>query len=196
MLGRKSLKWAAAMVIVLVTAGIAGLTSTAGYAGDGKVKADDEDAYRVGRFPVYTANIDTYETEVSTYLEVPESLTVEEKLQVIARKLSSDYFGKLPIELEKIEKRYGKKIAVINLRESSENQGVTNPLEMEGDTWAVLYFQGSCQGAITSTTLIESFLQRGYTGEWIDGVRFLYNGKSMEAVDAEHAPALYSITYR
>ena len=156
----------------------------------------DRNMYNDGMFPIYTADINTYEREISAYVSMPEDSSVKEKLDIIANKLSSDYFGNLPIVVTKIENKSGKKIAVISLNESKENQGITEPLKMKGDTWAIVYFQGSCQGTVTSTTLIESFLQKDYKGEWVDGVSFLYNNSSMNNVDGEHAPDLYEVDFR
>lgn len=46
---------------------------------------------------------------------------------------------------------------------------------------------------MTSTALIETILQREHDGEWIDGVKFLYNNS---VCDFQHAPELLNINYR
>ena len=42
-------------------------------------------------------------------------------------------------------------------------------------TWSSGYFQGSTGGNATVTKLIRTFLQEDFEGEWVDGVKFLYN---------------------
>ncbi|MHC1749291.1 MAG: hypothetical protein AB9856_13555 [Cellulosilyticaceae bacterium] len=142
---------------------------------------------------IYTADVDTYEkkTEMETY--IPQSLTLDEKLNVLIKTLSEVQFGGLPIEVMSIEKIDGKKVATVNLKESKENQGVTKPEDFKGDTWIGKYFQGSAGGSITATTLKETLLQKEYKGEWIDGVKFLYNGAP---IDFEHVGNLSEVIYR
>ncbi len=132
--------------------------------------------------PVYTANIDTYKRETEYYIIIPKKILLEEKLKVMADILTKS-FANLPIEVMRIDNKEGKLIAVINLKENSESNA----------TWNTLYFQGSCGGTVISTTLIETFLQRDYEGEWIDGVKFLYHGGD---VQFEHVADLEKINYR
>ncbi|MCF7957450.1 MAG: hypothetical protein K9M57_03270 [Phycisphaerae bacterium] len=40
-------------------------------------------------------------------------------------------------------------------------------------------FQGSAGGSATRYTLLETFLQPDYKGQWIDGIEFRYNGKKL-----------------
>ncbi|MCY6369325.1 hypothetical protein [Clostridium ganghwense] len=144
-------------------------------------------------FTVYTANVDTCAKEIGFYINISEDVPLIDKLNIIADKLSKSYFGGLPIEALKIEEKQGKKIAIINLKEFAENQGITDSSKLKGKTWRTQSFQGSTGGSITSTTLIETFLQREYEGEWIDGVKFLYNH---EDVDFMHVPKLYEVNFR
>lgn len=144
-------------------------------------------------YPIYTSNIYTFEKEVDGYIYINNSISLMQKLDTLANVLSEVYFDNLPIQVIKIEEVDKKKIAVVNLSESKENQGITNSNDYKGKSWSLLYFQGSTGGHITSTQLIETLLQRDYKGQWIDGVRFLYNSG---ACDYEHAPALKNISYR
>lgn len=136
-------------------------------------------------FPIYTANSDTYKPEVKHYIELPDDTEVEDKLKLIARELSRTYFGGLPIEVMKVEAQNGKKVAIVNLKEI--------PNCSSQISWARKYFQGSYGGTMTTTQLVESFLQREYTGEWIDGVQILYENRTVEY---EHVPELQSVVFR
>lgn len=145
--------------------------------------------------PIYTANIDTYKREVGVYTSLPKGKALEEKMDYIAETLSRQYFYGLPIEIVKIEAVDGRSVVVVSLEETPENQGITDITKFKGRSWAGTYFQGSAGGTITSTTLIETFLQKEYKGEWIDGVKFLYNGKE---IGFEHVEEINSgkINYR
>ena len=133
--------------------------------------------------PVYRANIDTYEREIDFYKILPKNISLKEQLQAIGNSLSEYYYNNSPIEVLKIENIDNKKIATIDLREDKGNEV----------GWANMFFQGSAGGTITSTTLTETFLQRDYDDECIDGVKFLYEGKDVEF---EHVFNLQEIIYR
>lgn len=143
--------------------------------------------------PIYTANILTYKDEIKYYMAIPKELSLEEKLSTIANKLSQYCFNGLPIEVLEIEKVEGKKIAIIDLKELSFNQGIDEYTKFIGSTWKTYYFQGTTGGAITSKQLVDTFLQKGYQGEWIEGVQFLYEG---EIIDYEHVFGLSDIHWR
>jgi len=104
---------------------------------------------------------------VDFYVGVPPELPLLQKLRLLADKMSVLRFNSLPLDVLRIETRAGKRIAVIGIREPENDQYA----------WGGGYFQGSTGGGITQVTLVESFLQRGYTGDWIDGVEFYYQGK-------------------
>lgn len=144
--------------------------------------------------PVYGANINDYKKEIKFYISIPKNDVLFDKLNIIAQKLSSLYFSSLPIEVTNIVTEENKKVAVINLKESKENQGINDPSKYKGATWATQYFQGSAGGTLTSVCLIETFLQRDYKGEWIDGVRFTYNGGPIDQFD--HVPNLSHTNFR
>lgn len=133
---------------------------------------------------IYGGNIDTYEREEVSKLSVSNSLPLEEKLGIVADRLSVDVFEGLGIELSEIDIIHGKQVAIINLTEKENAQGVT---------WNGMYFQGSAGGAITSVALGNTFLQREYDGEWIDGVKFVYNN---EKIKFQHVEGLSEANYR
>lgn len=144
-------------------------------------------------FPIYDANLYSYDREIILYISFPKTLKLREKLIEVGSKLSQYCFNGLPIELQEIKDVEGKKIAVVNLRESIVNEGKKDYAEYVGYTWNGNYFQGSTGGILTYTKLVETFLQKDYKGEWIDGVQFLYQGAE---VDFEHVPDLKNIVYR
>jgi hypothetical protein len=148
---------------------------------------------RYNIIPAYTADVNSYERKIGFYIKVPNDMPLKEKLDNVSKILSEQYFNNLPIEVLRIEELDGKKIVVINLEESKENQGVTDFEKLTGRTWATGFFQGSTGGTITSTTLVETFLQRESKDVWVDGVKFLYNNG---VCDFEHVPNLYKINYR
>ena len=133
---------------------------------------------------IYGANIDTYEQEVANQINVKNSLPLKEKLEIAAAALSKDVFEGLGIEVSEITSEGGKQIATINLTEKDNEQGMA---------WDTIYFQGSAGGSITLNSLRDTFLQGEYDGQWIDGVRFLYESQPIEF---EHVEGLSKISYR
>ena len=140
-------------------------------------------------FKIHTHDPNSYVEEIktSTYVAIREDLSLFEKLQLLADMLSRFRFGNLPINVLKIENRDTKKIAIVELE---EKEGRYFPW-----SWRGQYFQGSTGGAITTATLVETFLQRDYKGDWIDGVEFYYEGMPMRG-DWDHVPWLFGTIYR
>ena len=102
------------------------------------------------------------------YVATDDGAPLRNKVELIADILSSVYFHGLPVNVLRIENRDGKKIAIIDLKESN----------IEGaSSWRGGFFQGSSGGYWTTYVLANSFLQQDYGGEWIDGVVFCYEGK-------------------
>ncbi|MCD4711660.1 MAG: hypothetical protein K8R73_00110 [Clostridiales bacterium] len=133
---------------------------------------------------LYTGNIDTLEIENATQVRVESTASVEDRLLAITKGLSDQIF-KLPMELLEIREIFNQKIAIVNVMETRDSPDLY--------PWNTGYFQGSTGGAITSITLVESYLQNGYEGEWIDGVKFLYEG---ETIEFEHVFGLQQTQYR
>jgi hypothetical protein len=134
------------------------------------------------KLSIYTINENSLEPNESGTIEVNESLSLEDKLKALSKELSETKFDKLPIEVKSIDTVKGKKVATINLTDSSTKKWVPK-------------FQGSTGGAITANTLIENFLQSNNKskGEWIDGAKFLYNNNPIEY---EHVADLSTTQYR
>lgn len=133
---------------------------------------------------IYGGNIDSYEKEEVGYIELSDDLSLEDKLDMLADRLSSDVFEGLGIEVSEIAIIHGKQVAIVNLIENEEAADIG---------WSTRYFQGSAGGSITSVALSSTFLQKDYKGEWIDGVKFLYNDKEIEF---EHVQGLSEANYR
>lgn len=134
------------------------------------------------KLSIYTIDENSLEPNESSALEVDESLSLEDKLKELSKTVSEKRFDKLAIEVKSIDTVNGKKVATINLADSGTNKWVPK-------------FQGSTGGAVTSNTLIENFLQSNNKsrGEWIDGVKFLYNN---EAIEYDHVSDLSTVKYR
>lgn len=124
---------------------------------------------------------------VDCYVDTGRDQPVMQKLRVLADRLSRLKFSGLPIEVSRIDTVTGRRVVVIDLRELHEGY--------EPPTWRAGYFQGSTGGMITQTTLVHSFLQKDYRGEWVDGVRFLYQGEPIREGDWDHID-LSGVTYR
>ena len=151
---------------------------------------------KIDSFNIYTANIDSYKKEIKLNEKVARTLEEDQRmnqLKSIANSLSTNCFSGLPIEVIGIENINGKDIAIINLKESKENEGIVDSQKAKGETWQWQYMQGSAGGIITTISLEETILQREYTGKWIDGVEFLYNNNK---IIQQHAVKLENIIYR
>jgi hypothetical protein len=114
------------------------------------------------------ANTETYEKEKAGIVDVTSEMNIQEKVQHVADMLSQEAFDGLPIVVEEIKIIDGKAIAVVNLQDDHDK------------SWSSVYFQGSAGGTITKESIVETLLQRDYTGEWIDGVVLVYNGNEEE----------------
>jgi len=134
------------------------------------------------KLSIYTIDVNSLEPNESNTIEVNETLSLEDKLKALSKELSEKKFDKLPIEVKSIDTVKGKKVATISLTDSSTQKWVPK-------------FQGSTGGTVTANTLIENFLQSNNKsrGEWIDGVKFLYNNNPIEY---EHVADLSSTQYR
>ncbi len=133
---------------------------------------------------IYTADVDTFERGTAAEIRVKSDASVAERLEAITQGLSTHVF-KLPMEFLGIDLVFNQKVARVNLMENPKNPDLY--------PWNTGYFQGSTGGAITSISLIDSYLQPTYEEEWIDGVKFLYEG---ETIEFEHVYGLQQTQYR
>lgn len=143
---------------------------------------------------IVSQDINTDKEVTVATVNIGNDVTLEMKLSILANELSKQCFDKLPIRLVEIKEIDGKNIAVFDLRESEENEKIENWNNYEGKSWANNYFQGSAGGGHTTYTLQETFLQRHYDGNWVDGVQFLYKGEENKFF--QHVEGLNAIKYR
>lgn len=122
---------------------------------------------------------------IGYFVAVGERATLSEKVERIAGVLTKYHFHNHPINVLRIEDRNGRKIAIIDLRESEKERAFT---------WKGGFFQGSSGGGTTTYTLVNTFLQPDYTGKWVDGVEFYYEGKPISK-DWDHI-FLHGTMYR
>lgn len=137
---------------------------------------------------VQTADLYAYTLDYDNMINVPidgskveysgDILTAMNNLATI---LSDQAFNGLEIDIVNLENVDDKKIVTINLQDGDKGSWYN-------------YFQGSAGGLVTVRSLEETFLQRAYPGEWIDGVQFQYNGEPMPEFD--HTVGLESVIYR
>ena len=112
---------------------------------------------------IYTADSDNTDKIIEYgQIEIDRSKSIKEKLELLATNLKEVYFkgNNIDIEIDSIDTN---NIATINL--------------IDENSWLPL-FQGSTGAQITQNTIIETFLQREYTGEWIEGIKILVDDKS------------------
>lgn len=134
------------------------------------------------KLSIYSIDENSLEPNESSNFELDANSSLENKLKQLSKTLSEKKFDNLPIQVKSIDTVNGKKVATINLTDSNSKK------------WSSK-FQGSTGGAVTANTLIENFLQANNKskGEWIDGVKFLYDN---EKIEYEHASNLSDIQYK
>ncbi|WBW98888.1 hypothetical protein [Oceanirhabdus sp. W0125-5] len=153
------------------------------------VLKDGMNSESIDFMPLYNVDGNSMVKYVSSYCVMSKELELEEKLQELAHNLSLYIFEGLPISVKEIKNEGNKKIAYIDLKEKHEKIGNHYPIP----SWASNKFQGTSGGEATITRLVSAFLQPDYEGEWIDGVKFLYEGKD---VCFQHVQGLEETIYR
>ncbi|MEO0183036.1 MAG: hypothetical protein ABIL40_06140 [candidate division WOR-3 bacterium] len=124
--------------------------------------------YEADFFKVYGADNEANNEEINFYIKIPRYLSLLKKLEILADRLSRFEFQRHPINFLRVENRKGKKIAIVDLKEPDYSHAFT---------WRGGFFQGSSGGLSTTITLVKTFLQPDYQGEWIDGIEFYYEGE-------------------
>lgn len=135
-----------------------------------QVNTSEEETNEV--FKVYTLDVNDTEKKIEFKdVELNKDSTVEEKIKELCSVLEKEYF--------KDEN------AKIVFKSIDENNVATIDL-VNKDAWNQ-HFQGSTGGIISQATIVETLLQRDYTGEWIDGLNVVVDGTNEEEL-FEHAP--------
>lgn len=140
---------------------------------------DDEET-----LPVFGADNNHQRIKISS-ITVKTDEPLLTKMNYLGAEIGVKFFGGLTMKAKEIKTVSGKKVLVVNLIEGSGAVG--------DKSWVYDYFQGSTGGLMTSIALSETFLQKEYSGTWIDGVQFLLDG---ETIDFEHVEGLKEIIYR
>ncbi|WP_194191991.1 hypothetical protein [Clostridium chrysemydis] len=133
-------------------------------------------------FNVYDVDSKDMEVKKETELRIArKDYDIKESLESILNTISEEKFEGLKIDVKSIVSEGEKSIVNIDLR------------DIEDKSFKEDYFKGVERGGITESILIENVLQREFEGEWIDGVRFTYNG---EKIKYNHVPLLEYVNYR
>ncbi|WBW99159.1 hypothetical protein [Oceanirhabdus sp. W0125-5] len=128
---------------------------------------------QINIIPIYGFDIDTDFTEIISWMPIISSNDLEKNMDVLARYMENNYFTEGHITIEEIIEVDGKSVAIINLKEKDSNN------KEKVSMWMSKYFGGSAGGRATEARLKLTFLQPEYSGQWIDGVKFLYEGKPL-----------------
>jgi hypothetical protein len=114
---------------------------------------------------------------VERLITIPKNQSLERKVGDLLDSISKNNFHNLKIELLSItETTEGKKSLLVNLK---ENPGFIIPDSLGNYHSWYEFFQGSMGGEQTTIILIESILQREFTGDWIDEVEFKYQNEKI-----------------
>ncbi|OON97924.1 MAG: hypothetical protein ATN36_02140 [Epulopiscium sp. Nele67-Bin005] len=146
------------------------------------LEATNKEEVEIAFVPFYTVDENWMGVEPSS-IQIPVTENIEESLNNIGSILSTEEFYDLPIEVVGVGIVDGKKIANINLKEDYNSDM----------SWENSFFQGSTGGQITVALIEENFLQRNYSGEWIDGIIVTYEG---ERPSQDHVPEFGETIYR
>ncbi len=142
-------------------------------------------------------NVWTDQPGVAQSIRVPARASLLQKLTLVAQDLSQEVFQGRIIEVVSVRTEQGKIVATIDLQERPEfsaawrahadEQKSDKPVPVGyQESWRGGAFQGSTGGYATQYALVETFLQRNKPGEWVDGIRFLYEGQPMRDYDFDH----------
>lgn len=126
--------------------------------------------------PVYGMDSAVNQMEVNFHVAVPRYASREDKLKKLAERVSRFRFDNHPVEVKDVVSQDGRRVAIIDLREPN----------WDGYGWRTGYFQGSAGARATRTTLTRTFAQPNYSGNWVDGVKFLYEGEPIREGDWSH----------
>ena len=133
-------------------------------------------------YTIYTRDVNSWEITTLGEVQVDETLSLQEKVQVVADELSKECFDGLAIEVEEIKQIGDHEVAIINLKDDEQNRDAS---------WMVKFFQGSTGAGITATSLEESLLQRESQYPWVDGIEVLYNGQPLISDHIEFSNVIY-----
>ena len=121
------------------------------------------------------------EPTVKRFVYIPKNQDLEKKVALLLDSVSKVNFHNLKIEALSLEENpEGQKHLKVNLQ---ENPGFIIPDSLGHYRSWYDYFQGTMGGEQTTIILIESILQREYTGDWIDELEFYYQNEKISEWD-------------
>lgn len=149
---------------------------------ESKPQSDAKETDNKIKFSIYAIDENSLEPNEVNSISLDSTSSLNDKLTKLSSAISNTNFDGLILEVKSIDTINGKKVATINLADSGDK------------TW-VPKFQGSTGGQVTANTLIENYLQSNNksNGDWIDGVKFLYNN---ETIEYDHVSELSEIHYK
>jgi len=120
---------------------------------------------------------------VERLVYIPKNQNLEKKINALLDSVSKCNFNNLKIETMNLEENpEGLKFLKVNLK---ENPGFISPDSLGNYRSWYDFFQGSMGGEQTTIILIESILQREFSGDWIDELEFYYQSEKIG--DLDHA---------
>lgn len=134
-------------------------------------------------YPIYAMDVDSTQRITVSFAGVERNRDLSGRLEEVSKTLSAEVFEGLIISLKEIKTIDGKSVATFNLKD----------VPGKDKAWGDTYFQGSTGGNATIMALTDTLLQKDYHGEWVDGVKFLYED---QAIEFEHVESLGEIFYR
>lgn len=132
-------------------------------------------------FKIYDVDTNTYELIEPYDFSIKSNEPLNEKVNKLVKEIMDRWFVGLEYKTSIIKEK-DKQILVIDLID----KGVDTP-----SGW-YSKFQGSTGGTISSKRIVDNVIQKDYSGEWVQGVKILYNGQKIEF---EHAPELGDTIY-
>ena len=148
----------------------------------GSKEEDSTEEVAKESYTLYTRDVNSWEITTLGEVQVDEALSLQDKLQTVADKLSKECFEGLEIDVEEIKQIGNSDVAIINLKDKGQN---------ESPNWMVNFFQGSTGAGITATSLEESLLQRESAYPWVDGIEIQYNSEPLVTDHIEFSNIIY-----
>lgn len=127
---------------------------------------------QTSKLALYTLDSSTEKPVVRYTVSVFKILPTDKKLSYLASKLSKKLFGGKHIELLEIKSEDGKEIAYFDLQDGDKD--INSEKNWYSD------FQGSSGAKNTKDSIIETLLQKDLKGNWVDGIKLMYNSEFIE----------------
>lgn len=146
-------------------------------------KSEEEVLEQKELFKIYDADISNSQIGNPVEVSIQSSETLDNKVKAVADEIIKKWFEGMQYEVS-TKTEDGRIIAVINLIDTKGPQDESSWFQQ---------FQGSDGGTVDSRRIINNIIQKDHSGQWIEGIKVLYNG---EVCEFEHAPYLGKINYK